>query len=75
MACCGGLRYRPTISSSFSANSGALSGPIKYYYFLLLVLLVVIVINRRLQDSRIGRAWVAIREDEVAAKAASTFRR
>jgi branched-chain amino acid transport system permease protein len=30
----------------------------------------VIVINRRLQDSRIGRAWVAIREDEIAAKAA-----
>jgi branched-chain amino acid transport system permease protein len=55
---------------SFSANSGALSGPIKYYYFLLLVLLAVIVINRRLQDSRIGRAWVAIREDEIAAKAA-----
>ena len=55
---------------SFSANSGVLSGPIKYYYFLLLVLLAVIVINRRLQDSRIGRAWVAIREDEIAAKAA-----
>ena len=55
---------------SFSTNSGALSGPIKYYYFLLLVLLAVIVINRRLQDSRIGRAWVAIREDEIAAKAA-----
>jgi branched-chain amino acid transport system permease protein len=48
----------------------AFSGPIKYYYFLLLVLLVVIVINRRLQNSRIGRAWVAIREDEIAAKAA-----
>ncbi len=46
-----------------------LSGPIKYYYFLVLVLLVVIAINRRLQDSRIGRAWVAIREDEIAAKA------
>ena len=55
---------------SFSTNSGALSGPIKYYYFLLLVLLAVIVITRRLQDSRIGRAWVAIREDEIAAKAA-----
>jgi branched-chain amino acid transport system permease protein len=55
---------------SFSANSRRLSGPIKYYYFLLLVLLAVIVINRRLQDSRIGRAWVAIREDEIAAKAA-----
>ena len=46
------------------------SGPIKYYYFLLAVLLLVIVVNRRLKDSRIGRAWVAIREDEVAAKAA-----
>lgn len=46
------------------------SGPIKYYYFLLVVLMGVIVINRRLQDSRIGRAWVAIREDEMAAKAA-----
>jgi branched-chain amino acid transport system permease protein len=46
------------------------SGPIKYYYFLLIVLMGVIVINRRLKDSRIGRAWVAIREDEVAAKAA-----
>jgi branched-chain amino acid transport system permease protein len=44
------------------------SGPIKYYYLLLVVLLVVIVINIRLQDSRIGRAWVAIREDEVAAQ-------
>ena len=29
----------------------------------------MIVINLRLQDSRIGRAWVAIREDEIAAKA------
>jgi branched-chain amino acid transport system permease protein len=46
------------------------SGPIKYYYLLLSVLLCVIVINKRLQDSRIGRAWVAIREDEIAAKAA-----
>ena len=45
------------------------SGPIKYYYLLVIVLLVVIVINLRLQDSRIGRAWEAIREDEVAARA------
>ncbi len=47
----------------------AFSGPVKYYYLLLLLLVAVIVINLRLQDSRIGRAWVAIREDEVAAKA------
>jgi branched-chain amino acid transport system permease protein len=45
------------------------SGPIKYYYLLTLVLLVVIVINLRLQDSRLGRAWEAIREDEIAARA------
>jgi branched-chain amino acid transport system permease protein len=45
------------------------SGPIKYYYLLLIVMLVVIVINLRLQDSRVGRAWEAIREDEIAARA------
>jgi branched-chain amino acid transport system permease protein len=44
------------------------SEAIKYYYFLLVVLLVVIVINLRLQNSRIGRAWEAIREDELAAR-------
>jgi branched-chain amino acid transport system permease protein len=41
----------------------------KYYFFLLGVLMLVIVINLRLQDSRIGRAWEAIREDEIAARA------
>jgi branched-chain amino acid transport system permease protein len=45
------------------------SGPIKYYYFLLAVLTAVIVVNLRLQNSRLGRAWEAIREDEVAARA------
>ena len=45
------------------------SGPQKYYYVLLLLTIGVIVINLRLQNSRLGRAWEAIREDEVAAKA------
>jgi len=40
------------------------------YYFLLVVLVVIAVfICWRLEKSRIGRAWMAIREDEVAAKA------
>jgi branched-chain amino acid transport system permease protein len=40
------------------------------YYFLLLVwLAVVILIFSRLNNSRIGRGWVAIREDEKAAEA------
>ena len=45
------------------------SGPLKYYYLLLVVVLAVIVVNLRLQNSRIGRAWEAIREDEIAARA------
>jgi branched-chain amino acid transport system permease protein len=45
------------------------TGPMKYYYLLVIVMLVVIVINLRLQDSRVGRAWEAIREDEIAARA------
>ena len=52
-----------------SLGSIDFSGPIKYYYLLLAILLGVIVINLRLQNSRIGRAWEAIREDEVAARA------
>ena len=40
------------------------------YYFLFLILCIVIIfISIRLQNSRLGRAWVAIREDEIAAKA------
>jgi branched-chain amino acid transport system permease protein len=40
------------------------------YYFLFLALcLLIVFISYRLQDSRLGRAWVAIREDEIAAKA------
>ena len=40
------------------------------YYFLFLVLCVLIIfISVRLQNSRLGRAFIAIREDEVAAKA------
>src|SRR6266545_4501420 len=46
-----------------------ISGPIKYYYLLVAMAVVVIVMNLRLQNSRIGRAWEAIREDEVAARA------
>jgi len=45
------------------------SGPVKYYYLLLAVMLGIIVVNLRLQNSRIGRAWEAIREDEIAARA------
>ena len=38
-----------------------------WYWLIFAVLLVVVFVNLRLRDSRLGRAWVALREDEVAA--------
>jgi branched-chain amino acid transport system permease protein len=50
---------------------GGFSMPsVNAYYFLFLFLCIAIVfVTSRLQHSRLGRAWVAIREDEIAAKA------
>jgi branched-chain amino acid transport system permease protein len=39
------------------------------YFVVLALLLIVLFINIRLRDSRLGRAWIAVREDEVAAAA------
>jgi branched-chain amino acid transport system permease protein len=43
--------------------------PLYFYFLVLLVVLAIVVVTRRLEQSRIGRAWKAIREDEVAAAA------
>ena len=40
-----------------------------YYYLFLVLVLFSVLISHRLQLSRVGRAWMAIREDEIAAKA------
>ena len=40
-----------------------------YFYTALILLLLTVFISVRLRDSRLGRAWVAIREDETAAAA------
>ena len=39
-----------------------------YYYLFLALALFIVFVTIRLENSRIGRAWVAIREDEIAAK-------
>ncbi len=39
------------------------------YWVALAMVLITVFINRRLRDSRLGRAWIAVREDEVAAAA------
>lgn len=57
--------------SMATVEIGSFSMPsVNAYYFLFLALCIAIVlITSRLQHSRLGRAWVAIREDEIAAKA------
>ncbi|MFE4963897.1 branched-chain amino acid ABC transporter permease [Streptomyces sp. NPDC056660] len=40
-----------------------------YLLLMLIITLIVVIVFRRSSDSRIGRAWVAIREDETAALA------
>jgi branched-chain amino acid transport system permease protein len=43
--------------------------PLYFYFLVLLLVLLIILVTRRLEDSRLGRAWKAIREDELAAAA------
>ncbi len=65
----------PIRIGGFSLNSthelfGITFSPVHLYYYLFLCFtLLVIFVSLRLEDSRIGRAWMAIREDEVAASA------
>ena len=42
---------------------------IHFLYLIVIAMLLIMFVTHRLQNSRTGRAWVAIREDEVAAKA------
>lgn len=43
------------------------NSPTPYYYLILILIAACIFANVRLRDSRMGRAWIAIREDEIAA--------
>jgi len=45
------------------------SAIIYLYYLMILFVIVTIFIVNRLQDSRLGRAWIALREDEIACQA------
>ena len=40
-----------------------------YYYLFLALVIITVIVSHRMQLSRVGRAWMAIREDEIAAKA------
>jgi branched-chain amino acid transport system permease protein len=53
---------RPPLPFGVSYSEG-------FYFLVLVIVVVVILVNRRLEDSHVGRAWEAIREDELAAQA------
>lgn len=45
-----------------------LNSPIDFYFIVIFVLILTIILVNRLNNSKIGRAWTAIREDELAAR-------
>ena len=57
------------LSQKISLFGVEIPGLYLYYYLFLALALLIMLISVRLQHSRIGRAWVAIREDEIAAAA------
>ncbi|MBF6604582.1 MAG: branched-chain amino acid ABC transporter permease [Chloroflexi bacterium] len=62
----GGI-YRPE-PLPLVGEFGALT-PFAYFIVMLVIITIVMILMYRLQDSRIGRSWMAIREDELAAAA------
>ena len=58
-----------SLSKRLDIGDYSLSSVTLYYYLFLVLVVVSVIICHRLELSRIGRAWMAIREDEIAAKA------
>jgi len=63
------LFFQPVLEALGIQASPTVLYPLYFYFLVLLIVVVVVLVNRRLEDSHIGRAWEAIREDEVAAQA------
>ena len=63
------LFFQPVLEFIGVKFSEAQLYPLYFYFLILLMVCVIVLVTRRLEDSRIGRAWKAIREDEVAAAA------
>ena len=57
------------LAKPLEIGSFTLSSVTLYYYLFLVLVVASVIICHRLELSRIGRAWMAIREDEIAAKA------
>jgi amino acid/amide ABC transporter membrane protein 2, HAAT family (TC 3.A.1.4.-) len=57
------------LNQNIDIGSFTIPSVAQYYYLFLVLVVFVVILSYRLQDSRIGRAWMAMREDEIAAKA------
>ena len=57
------------LSKTYHVGGLTIASVHSYYFVFLACALLAVFISRRLEDSRIGRAWIAIREDELAAAA------
>jgi branched-chain amino acid transport system permease protein len=58
----GGLSY-------LSGSGSFFTGPRLFFWTVILLVAITVFCSLRLRDSRLGRAWIAIREDETAAAA------
>ena len=63
------LFFRPVLEFFGLEITDAKLYPLYFYFLVLLLVCIIILVTRRLESSRIGRAWKAIREDEIAAAA------
>ena len=57
------------LNHNITVGSYTINSVSEYYWLFLALVTLTVIICYRLQDSRIGRAWMAMREDEIAAKA------
>jgi branched-chain amino acid transport system permease protein len=62
------IPHPPNVNTAIVHVRFGVLDPKPYYWLLLTVIIVVIIAIRRLERSRVGRAWTAIREDEDAAE-------
>jgi branched-chain amino acid transport system permease protein len=61
------LFFQPALAALNIQPSAGSEYRMYFYFMALFIVLLTIIVARRLNDSRIGRAWTAIREDETAA--------
>jgi ABC-type branched-subunit amino acid transport system permease subunit len=59
--------YQPSLPFYNNGASFGFGNPMPYYITVAAIIAVAMILLYRLQDSRLGRAWMAIREDELAA--------